>query len=173
MKVFINKIPDDGIEIHSNENAGTLNISDSDILLEDNVRVEAKITHEGPVLFVDGSLKTVIHLTCSRCAVDFLFDVDTFFHCHEEPASHASKEVSLFLLKKDLDIDHYGGNEIELNDIFREQLMLAVPMHPLCKPDCKGLCTYCGLSLNTGTCNCHVEDVANPFNIIKGLFKEQ
>lgn len=173
MKVLINKIPKEGIEIHSSENAETLNIPPSEMELRDSVFIDAKITTEGPVLFADGSLRTVVNITCSRCGIDFLYDVDVFFHCHEEPLSQASKEVSLFLLKKDMDIDLYGGNEIELNDIFREQLLLAVPMYPLCKEDCLGLCPVCGLNLNTGTCNCHTEDIASPFRAIKGLFKEQ
>lgn len=173
MKVLINKIPDEGIEVHSCENAETLNILPSDIELKDNIFIDAKITTEGPVLFVDGSIKTTINLICSRCGVDYLYDIDVYFHCHEEPLNQASKEDSIFILKKDLDIDHYEGNEIEINDIFREQLFLAVPMHPLCKEDCRGLCPVCGKNLNTDKCDCHAENIANPFNVIKGLFKEQ
>ena len=170
MKVRVNRIPDEGIEIHSNENAETLHISPSDLILEDSVHIEAKISSEWPVFFVDGSLKTVIQLTCSRCAVDFSYNVDTIFHCHEEPVTLASSESNLFLLKKDMDIDHYAGNEIEINDIFREQLMLAVPVHPLCKPDCRGLCPKCGQNLNLGNCACTVEVSSNPFSVIKELF---
>lgn len=169
MKVLVNKIPDEGIEIHSIENAETLGISPSEAVLDDNVHIEAKITSEWPAFFVDGSIKTVLNLMCSRCAVEFAYNVDTFFHCHEEPASLASTEGSLYLLKRDMDIDHYAGNTIEVNDIFREQLMLAVPIHPLCKPDCCGLCPNCGHNLNIGPCNCHIEETGSPFSVIKEI----
>lgn len=170
MKVLVNRIPGEGIEIHSNENSETLNILPSDLILEDNVQIEARVTCEWPVFFVDGSLKAGVQLTCSRCAVDFSYNVNTVFHCHEEPLTLASNESNLYLLKRDMDIDHYAGTEIEINDIFREQLLLAVPIHPLCKPDCRGLCPKCGQNLNLGTCNCTVEERANPFSVIKELF---
>lgn len=172
MKVLVNKIPDKGIDIDSIENAETMGILPSesvDAVIEDNIHIEARITSKWPAFFVDGSIKTVLKLICSRCAVEFPYNVETHFHCHEEPVSLASTEGSLYLLKPDMDIDHYAGNTIETNDIFREQLMLAVPIHPLCKPDCCGLCPNCGHNLNNGPCNCHIEETVSPFSVIKEI----
>lgn len=170
MKIIVSKIPDEGIEIHSSENAESLNISPSDLILGDDVHIDAMIRREGDIFFVDGMIKTVLSLTCSRCAVEFLHPVDTFFHCHEEPIGNASTEIELALKKRDMDIDHYAGDEVEINTLFREQVMLSIPMHPLCKPDCLGLCPKCGQNLNIGKCDCKEEEVLNPFSVIKRLF---
>lgn len=170
MKIIVSKIPEEGIEIHSSENAESLDISPSDLILGDDVHIDATIRREGDIFFVDGTIKTILSLTCSRCAGEFLYPVDNFFHCHEEPIGKASTEIELFLKKKDMDIDHYAGDEVEINTLFREQVILSIPMHPLCKPDCLGLCPKCGQNLNVGKCDCKEEEVANPFRVIKRLF---
>ena len=50
----------------------------------------------------------------------------------------------------------YEDDAIDLADLLREQFYLALPMKPLCRQDCKGLCPQCGTNLNTDTCQCQV-----------------
>jgi uncharacterized protein len=49
---------------------------------------------------------------------------------------------------------------IDLDPVVREQLLLALPGYPVCREDCKGLCTVCGVNLNERDCGCdrHVPD---------------
>jgi len=85
--------------------------------------------------------------------------------------SLATTDSDMSLRKRDMDIDHYAGEEVEINNLIREQVLLAVPMHPLCKPDCLGLCPKCGQNLNIKRCNCVIDETANPFQGIKKLFE--
>jgi uncharacterized metal-binding protein YceD (DUF177 family) len=48
---------------------------------------------------------------------------------------------------------------LDLRQPLREQILLTLPMHPLCRPDCKGLCSTCGHNLNEGPCNCSTEEI--------------
>lgn len=171
MKIGLYDIPEEGIEIHSNETAETLDITPSDLILDEGVHIDAKITRDGEIIFVDGAIKTVLKLTCRRCNGEFLYPVDTIFHCHEEPISHASTEIELVLRKEDMDIDHYSGDGVEINSIFREQLILSSPMYPLCKTDCLGLCPRCGQNLNIKKCECKIEEKESPFSILKEFLK--
>jgi uncharacterized protein len=50
----------------------------------------------------------------------------------------------------------YKDDAIDLADLLREQFYLALPMKPLCRQDCRGLCPQCGTNLNTDTCQCQV-----------------
>ena len=52
--------------------------------------------------------------------------------------------------------DYYAKNNIRLNldEIFRDEVILDVPMKHLCKEDCKGICFGCGQNLNDGECRC-------------------
>ena len=52
------------------------------------------------------------------------------------------------------EIGYYEGEGLVLEDVLREQLLLAVPMRVVCREDCKGLCPQCGSNLNTGKCEC-------------------
>ena len=170
MKIIVSKIPEEGIEVHRSENAESLDISPSDLILNNDVRIDAIISREGEGFFIDGTIKTDLRLICSRCAEEFLFNVDTSFHCHEEPVNNANSDIDLSLRKRDMDIDHYAGEEVDISRLFREQVMLAIPMHPLCKPDCLGLCPKCGQNLNIKKCSCPREEATNPFSMIKKLF---
>ena len=46
------------------------------------------------------------------------------------------------------------AERIDLEPVFREQFVLAVPYAPLCTEDCKGLCPQCGIDRNTASCSC-------------------
>ncbi len=54
----------------------------------------------------------------------------------------------------------YRDEHIDLNDLLREQFYLALPMKPLCKNDCRGICPQCGANRNLTKCDCnpHIED---------------
>ena len=55
---------------------------------------------------------------------------------------------------EDADQDTFDGKVIDLNPIFREQLLLALPMYAVCDEACKGLCPECGSNLNKTQCDC-------------------
>jgi uncharacterized protein len=54
----------------------------------------------------------------------------------------------------DLDVYPYDEDQVDLEPLLREQVILAVPFAPLCREDCKGLCSQCGSDLNEGACDC-------------------
>ncbi|MBI4720791.1 MAG: DUF177 domain-containing protein [Chitinivibrionia bacterium] len=47
-----------------------------------------------------------------------------------------------------------GKHELSLDAHIYENLIVSIPMQILCRDDCKGLCTECGVNLNLETCNC-------------------
>jgi len=70
------------------------------------------------------------------------------------PASELSTEDEREVAEGDLDTGYYRDDQIDLNELLREQFYLALPMKPLCRDTCAGLCSLCGTNLNTGTCQC-------------------
>ena len=63
----------------------------------------------------------------------------------------------------DLDLDYYTGEIVDLESILREQIILMLPLKPLCDESCKGLCPHCGADLNLETCTCPADAVDSPF----------
>ena len=101
-----------------------------------------------------GRVRTELELTCSRCAEPYRLPVDAAFDQRYLPASEASTQAESEVEEDDLETSYYSEDQIDLNELMREQFYLALPMKPLCREDCRGLCAQCGMNLNTGTCDC-------------------
>jgi uncharacterized protein len=107
-----------------------------------------------------GQVRTVLQLSCSRCLEGYAFPVDAAFDVRYLPVEEASADSEAEVAEDDLDTSYYRDDQIDLAEMMREQFYLALPMKPLCLPDCKGLCSQCGTNLNGGQCACdtHVDD---------------
>ena len=55
---------------------------------------------------------------------------------------------------EDIDASYYLDDAISLSDLLQEQFYLTIPMKPLCREGCRGLCSQCGTNLNEGACTC-------------------
>ncbi len=62
-----------------------------------------------------------------------------------------------------------GPEEVEVVEEIRQSLLLGLPVKPLCKQDCRGLCTRCGKNLNAGPCGCQETHEESPFAALKDL----
>lgn len=64
-----------------------------------------------------------------------------------------------------------GEGWVDLKPIFRDLVLVALPMQPLCKADCKGLCPNCGHNLNEGPCNCLAEEIDPRMAVLQSLLR--
>jgi uncharacterized protein len=105
-----------------------------------------------------GTLTTTLELRCSRCLEPFTLPVDAAFDLRYLPEgaglSDGEDTEDGELGDDDTSATFYKDDEIDLGELMREQFYLALPMKPLCREDCKGLCPQCGTNLNTETCQC-------------------
>jgi len=102
-----------------------------------------------------GRVRTELELECSRCVEPYRFPIDAEFDQRYLPSSQASTtDAEREVEEDDLETSYYTDDQIDLSELMREQFYLALPMKPLCREDCKGLCAQCGTNLNTGTCDC-------------------
>lgn len=101
-----------------------------------------------------GSVRTTLELGCSRCVEPYRLPVASSFDLRYLPMSEASVAPEVAVPEDDLETSYYTDDQIDLNELMREQFYLALPMKPLCREDCRGLCPQCGTNLNTGTCDC-------------------
>jgi len=101
-----------------------------------------------------GRVKTTLELLCSRCLEPFTLPVDSEFDLRYQPHSENTGEGEREVEEDDLTTAFYRNDEIDLGQLMTEQFYLALPMKPLCRPDCKGLCPTCGVNWNRDTCTC-------------------
>jgi uncharacterized protein len=101
-----------------------------------------------------GAVDARLELGCSRCLEPFALEVHAPFDLRYLPASAMSSDPEREVPDEDLDLSYYRDDHIDLNELLREQFYLALPMKPLCREDCRGLCSHCGANLNAAACTC-------------------
>lgn len=119
-----------------------------------------------------GSVKTTLGLPCSRCLEPFTIDVDAPFDLRYQPLAPHQGPSEREVAADDMDAAFYENDEIDLGQLMGEQFYLSLPMKPLCKDDCKGLCSNCGTNLNKATCDCNTQWEDPRLAALRALKKE-
>jgi uncharacterized protein len=101
-----------------------------------------------------GRLSTVLELQCSRCVERFALPVDASFDLFYLPHSENTGEGEVEIEEDDLETAFYRDDVIDLGQLMKEQFYLVLPMKPLCRDDCRGLCPQWGVNLNQVSCDC-------------------
>lgn len=126
------------------------------------------VQRRGRDVFVRGEVCATLRFECSRCLEDFPHQVQTtlshLLHPRGEDRAVA-KEIQL--TRDDLECSTYEGEDILLDTVIEENLLLSLPMRPLCDEDCRGLCPGCGGNRNRGECGCPEGSQRSPFDCLK------
>jgi uncharacterized protein len=107
-----------------------------------------------------GRLSAGLELQCARCLDPVPQDVQRDFELLYRPVGTDAGRDELSVTDAEAEIGYYQGDGLLLEDVLREQVLLALPLKVTCGPDCKGLCPHCGKNLNQEQCSCStaVED---------------
>ena len=73
------------------------------------------------------------------------------------------------LTEAEMSVSVFDGKAIDVDEIVKEQILLAVPTRMLCREDCKGICPECGIDKNTGECQCVTDDIDPRWAALKNL----
>lgn len=172
MQINIANIPEEGLELTFSKGEGWF----PRILLEKdranfsvrNVDVDCSVKRVLKNVTVKGSIRAGIELECCRCLAKFDLPVEEDFKYTFTQASHTLDE-EIELTYEDLDFAYYEGDIIELDQVIAEQIILQIPIKPLCNDSCRGLCPICGINLNRENCDHKKEQIDTPFAVLKNL----
>lgn len=117
------------------------------------VSVEVSYYRAGTELFFAGEIEAPTIASCARCAEEFTTPNTRAFRYILVPRALSDNGNER---GDDLEFTVYDGDEVDLTPLVQEQVLLALPTHPLCKEDCRGLCPQCGINLNEHRCDCKV-----------------
>lgn len=128
----------------------------------------------GGFFHVNGRIQADPLLECSRCLKLFPYHIDTEVNIDLAPSNALGAAPEHELNRSELDIEFYQGDEIDETEFIKEQVLIAVPMVPLHRPDCKGLCPVCGTDLNEASCGCRKDNPGEfrAFSALKDLLKK-
>lgn len=124
------------------------------------VAIEVRCYRAGLELFFAGQAAGAVTGSCARCLESFDFQLQVPYAFVLVPHGHGGAGDDLE--EEDVNLSFYRGHEVDLSPLVREQIILALPMQPLCRDDCRGLCGSCGANLNDAGCAC-MGDVGGPW----------
>ena len=124
------------------------------------VRGNLNLTRTNRRILVKGNLQTTVEAECVRCLTPFQLVLNI-----------SLEEMFAFSVSIDPIYFVNDAGWLNLKEPLREQIVLAMPLHVLCRPDCKGLCVHCGQNLNTGPCSCANTEVDPRLATLKTLLQ--
>jgi len=143
--------------------------------LDERVRLVAAATVTGKVrrarneVFVNGHVDTRVQVECDRCLQPIELPVAAEFALEYITGSEYETSAAAELTEAELSVSVFDGKAIEVDEIVKEQILLAVPTRMLCREDCEGICPECGTDRNTGSCDCVTKDIDPRWAALKNL----
>lgn len=148
MIIRVSEIPRDGVTI-ADTAALARSLSDRAFRLE---HVALRLDPDGVDVLVTGEVGATVSQTCSRCLEEFTAQVRPAIDVRVVPRPATGQDVELGT--DDLDVDFYANDELNLARLIETETLLGLPMKPLCREECRGLCPACGANRNTAPCAC-------------------
>ena len=168
MRLELENLGSDGQFAHTYQPDG-LSLEDPDLRLIAPTEVRGRIRRKGDEVELLGSLTTTLETACARClkpvAIPFSANFDERFARSVNWGGEEQHELT----REDLNLSIFDGTGIDLDQLVREQVLLAKPAQTLCREDCRGLCPLCGADRNTAACNCDSQQVDSRWEKLKDL----
>ncbi len=169
MRIELDKLEERGGRFTRLYEANDLTLDDPEVRLIGPAEVSGRLQREGNEVALRGRLHTKLEVVCGRCLQPVELPISTDFSERFVRTVSWAAEEQHELQAEDLNISVFDGEGIELDDLVREELLLAVPANVLCREDCKGLCPICGIDRNLNPCQCEVDEVDSRWQKLKEL----
>jgi uncharacterized protein len=127
------------------------------------VKVQGAAELAGADIRIHGRIGALVGAGCDRCMASVELRLEQEFDLLYRPVSAIGQEQEVEIPADELEVGFYSGEGIKLADVVKEQVILALPMKVVCRPDCRGLCPVCAANLNLGTCHCERPRSESPF----------
>ena len=161
---------DSEIDFEETYAAESIDLDDETAQLVGAVEVTGTARRSSRIARVKGNLHGNFEIACSRCLQPSNFELKTPFEVDFvtlENYGAAGSETELN--RTDLSLSVYDGEQIDLSEVVREQILLNLPMQELCKIDCAGLCEKCGANKSTNSCDCQTKELDPRWSALKEL----
>jgi uncharacterized protein len=169
MKIEVDRLEEHGGKFSKRYDVGELSLGEAEVSLSAPANVSGRIRRQSAEVSLNGELRAEVETPCGRCLKPVKVPINTEFSERFVPAIAWRDDVQHELQSEDLDVSIFGGEVIDLDDLVREEILLAVPGHILCAEDCKGLCPKCGVDRNVSSCACEEGQVDSRWEKLKEL----
>ena len=146
---------------------------DPDVVLLSTLDGKLQLIRTADGVLATGDLHSSVEMICSRCAEPFSMVVK--FRLEEEfrPTIDIVTGAALPLPADDEEATRIDDHHIiDITEVVRQDLLLALPPHPVCRTRCAGLCPICGKNWNEGPCECKQDETDPRLAVLKQLLDE-
>jgi DUF177 domain-containing protein len=163
LHIDIRRIPPEGLDIDEALDPAVVRLeADDEVSLKPGGRFRAHVeVVDEKTVHVRGRLDAAVQIDCARCLgrydVQLGQELDLFY-LPRAVAEPEAEEEEVELSDRDVVVGYYDADRLDLGEAVREQILLGLPLKPLCREDCQGLCPRCGKDRNLGPCGCAPEE---------------
>ena len=173
MLVDLQKVPAEGQVLDRAVSPSKLRFEATEFSLAGNVVIEGRLVKiDGDAYRLRGRVHVGVVVPCSRCLESFETEISEKLDLMYLPESRnvaPEGEVDRGLGDDEISVSFYRDHQIDLAHMVLEQIVLALPMKPVCTEDCRGLCPECGSNRNVEPCACVRDDVDPRWDSLKSL----
>jgi len=151
---------------------GQIDFTGEDLEQGSSLRVAGSaelLAHTDGEIRIQGRYTVEMTAECDRCLGRARFPLDAGFDLFYRPMSYIAREEEVEIDEGEAEIGFYEGNGLELEDILREQVLLALPMQRVCSESCRGICPVCGKNRNEIACSCKAENTDDRWGALRNL----
>lgn len=163
IRLDVASLPEGHSHQETEEAASEIDVGIQGGRLASPVRLSLDINRSGDEIFVAGRATVSVVFECARCLEDYASTVDSPVNLvvmvGEDTAGSGDEEGLLRVPA--------GAKSVDLTEEIRSELLVRLPVKPLCKEDCKGLCPECGTNLNVARCACKGGDSVSRWEALK------
>jgi uncharacterized protein len=159
MQIWLEQVQDEPFNWDETQSIAKETLERPELLDLGPVRWRGQVVHADPGYFLRGRLSYEQTLSCNRCLKPIVEQVSSDVELMILVERHPPVGGEHALHEQDLGLMYVSEEDLETDPILIEQLQLNIPMKPLCREDCQGLCPVCGADKNAGACSCEESTV--------------
>ena len=155
---------------------GQLELQSDDYRFDGDIQLDYSVSNTEDNATVTGTISAPVVMSCSRCLEECRIDVVADLTLcikrlnkgEEPPDDNVDDE-------RDPDVLVYAShdeNDIDISGYVHDAILLGLPLKPLCREDCRGLCQICGHNLNEGDCGCRVDETDERWRTLGALLNK-
>ena len=148
---------------------GELTLDDTELRLVGPAEIRGRYRKNGEEVELRGRLSATVEAPCARCLKPVELPLAAELSERFVGALSWRDEEQHELREEDLNLAVFNGEAIELDDLAREEILLAMPAQVLCREDCRGLCATCGADRNLNPCDCDALEIDSRWGALKDL----
>jgi uncharacterized protein len=163
MKLRVDTIPEEGMDIEGDIGPEQIGLDMPNYRLTEPLHFSGHATKTEEDVYIEGMLRGEVDADCSRCLEPMKLPLELELNVMFVPKQKLP-EGDNGSIEPESNLAFYVDETIDLLQELRDLLLVNLPIKPICRPDCKGLCALCGKDLNISGCDCPESPTESPFS---------